>query len=731
VARILLVAGLHHRKYAQQLREALNTQGIQVAIVTAKTDTAIVRQQVTATDAIVWLADPQTTGHKAYSRLLKFIQSRGSEVIPVAVKPYQSDLLPPASIKLSRHIDVTAQQIIAHLPHPQTARSTWRLLAGMGGLLVVLLLIVVGFGLLSNPPSDPLPTLVALDIADSTADTNAEATATVSSNLTETPTPTDDSASIETTEEAESTEAVIQAEITEEAETTDEPQLSELTPTVTPTQGTLLVDFSVNIPRGDAPLQVVVTNLSAGPIQGYLWDFESDGVVDSTDFEPPTITYNTPGVYTLTLGVVDTNNTILQSQKVIEVYSANTAQSNVGRGNAFAQFLASPASGQVPLSVQFTNRTLGSGLTYRWDFNSDGRIDHVGVSPPAFTYSQVGTYTARLDVESDEGRRDTATATINVYSSSPDDNLEQIYAEDSKADFSVSPSSGQRPLRVAITNLSAGTNNSYEWDFDSDGQIDSASDAPLPQRYGTTGTYTITLTVKGFDRFGGAKTSVAQTQVIVADRAVEPTEEPFVDDEDQDSFELFADFIAEPFEGTAPLTVQYYNYSSGENATYQWDFDGDGTIDSTAFEPSFTFAVGGVYETILYVTDITGVDEIRSLIEVNTPQTQPTQSPQPTATPQSTPTPSHTPTLTSTTIIISNDTTTPSVTPTFTLTPTPSPTSSHTPTLTATVTFTPTITPSLTPTVTFTPTFTSTFTPTATPSNTSTATPTATLEDEE
>ncbi len=740
VANVLLVAGTNHQKPALALRDALQADGHTVAIVTAKTSRDVLRQQVGLSPAVVWFANPQTTTTKPYVRLYQALQKQGLDFIPVAVSPYQSDYIPQTNIRLTRNFVRVAEEISVQLPVPAPSTGgRGRFLAGVAGLVILLAMMAGVFAVATNSqPAEAMPTLVTLDVMTDSTDLVAEATAEASTVISETTPEIEATTEIEATEETTDAEATVEVEVTADVESTEEVETLTTTPigsaiSTTENQETLRVDFAVDIPRGDAPLVVTVTNLSSGSIQSVQWDYETDGVVDSTAIQPPPITYNQPGVYTLTLTIIDTQNRALQSQKTIEVYANNTAQTNVSSGSAFASFRVVPSSGVVPLSVQFTNRTIGNNLTYRWDFNGDGNIDFEGVSPPTYTYSQVGTYNARLEVVTEGGARDSAQAQINVYASSPDDTLQPIYDVESQADFSVSPTSGVLPLRVDITNQSVGENNNYEWDFDGDGEVDSASAQPPSQQYAIPGTYTITLTVKGFDRFGASKISRAQTQVVVLPLTSNATPTPAIASAPLD---LFADFSVDVFDGLAPLTVQYYNYSSGDNTSYQWDFDGDGVIDSTEFEPIFTFNSGGLFESILYVNDGASSDVTSLEIEVTPAQVivTATATPSPTvvvideATPVQTST--MTPSATLTTEVVD---TTPIPTETldpvtqeviFTATMTPT----STPTLTFTPTPTPTITPSLTPTATFTHTPTPTLTFTVTPSMTPTATHTATDE---
>ncbi len=67
-----------------------------------------------------------------------------------------------------------------------------------------------------------------------------------------------------------------------------------------------------------------------------------------------------------------------------------------------AQFTATPTQGTSPLTVQFTDQSTGSGLTFAWDFNNDGKTDSTAKSP-SYTYPTTGTYTVKLTVTNTAG----------------------------------------------------------------------------------------------------------------------------------------------------------------------------------------------------------------------------------------------------------------------------------------------------------------------------------------
>lgn len=67
---------------------------------------------------------------------------------------------------------------------------------------------------------------------------------------------------------------------------------------------------------------------------------------------------------------------------------------------------------------------------------------------------------------------------------------------------------------------------------------------------------------------------------------------------------------AEPTTGTTPLTVAFSSEGTtdpdGDRLNYAWDFDGNGSIDSRAQNPTHTFSEDGVYRATLTVTDVRG-----------------------------------------------------------------------------------------------------------------------------
>ena len=76
-----------------------------------------------------------------------------------------------------------------------------------------------------------------------------------------------------------------------------------------------------------------------------------------------------------------------------------------------ANFSSDKTTGCAPLTVNFTDLSRNTPLTYNWDFNNDGTVDATTIDP-SFTFATPGTYTVRLTVTNAFGGN---TATKNAF----------------------------------------------------------------------------------------------------------------------------------------------------------------------------------------------------------------------------------------------------------------------------------------------------------------------------
>lgn len=66
--------------------------------------------------------------------------------------------------------------------------------------------------------------------------------------------------------------------------------------------------------------------------------------------------------------------------------------------------------------------------------------------------------------------------------------------------------------------------------------------------------------------------------------------------------DLKANFTASPSSGVAPITVQFIDKSDGDPVSWAWDFNNDGTVDSTEADPVHTYDTPAIYTASLKVT---------------------------------------------------------------------------------------------------------------------------------
>jgi PKD repeat protein len=160
--------------------------------------------------------------------------------------------------------------------------------------------------------------------------------------------------------------------------------------------------FSVPSLNGLKPFAVTFTCLSYGDVDAWSWDFNNDGIEDSTE-QNPSHTYSSSGTYTVTLAVSGSwGSDVVIKNDYISVYTP-----------AYANFSSEATNGFAPLTVAFQNLSSGDIVTWSWDFDNDGVEDSTAQSP-SYTYNTSGLYTVSLTA-SGPGGTDTETKTDYIH----------------------------------------------------------------------------------------------------------------------------------------------------------------------------------------------------------------------------------------------------------------------------------------------------------------------------
>ena len=103
------------------------------------------------------------------------------------------------------------------------------------------------------------------------------------------------------------------------------------------------------------------------------------------------------GSYALTV-TADSEHEIEEADEMDNALTVNA----VVLAAPVADFTADVTSGNVPLTVHFTDTSANSPSTWAWDFENDGIIDST-VQNPSYVYTSAGNYTVKLNVTNSVG----------------------------------------------------------------------------------------------------------------------------------------------------------------------------------------------------------------------------------------------------------------------------------------------------------------------------------------
>ncbi|MCD6321117.1 PKD domain-containing protein, partial [Candidatus Bipolaricaulota bacterium] len=209
--------------------------------------------------------------------------------------------------------------------------------------------------------------------------------------------------------------------------------------------------------------------------------------------------------------------------------------------------------------------------TFRWDFGDGHVTQRVGPQAVKHTYGKEGSYTVTLEVIDQGGARVERKRTLKIHG------LE--------VDFRWSPQNPRTNQEVTFTADPEQTSPPtfvYSWNF-GDGTVLAASEnnRVVKHTFGKKGTYTVVLTVK--KKSDGSIVGTAKHTIEVLNDPPEihsltwEPEEPEVKD-------------------TVTFSATASDPEGDEITDWQWDFDGDGAVDSTQAPPvTYTYERDGIY----------------------------------------------------------------------------------------------------------------------------------------
>jgi PKD repeat protein len=216
---------------------------------------------------------------------------------------------------------------------------------------------------------------------------------------------------------------------------------------------------------------------STGSVNTWKWNF-GDGKTSTS--QNPSHKYTKAGTYTVTLTVSGSGGTNSKTQ-TISVYKAPKAN-----------FKATPTSGLLPLTVNFTDKSTGTITGWSWDFGDQ----QTGTDRnPSHTYTSPGTYTVVLTATNPGG---SSTKTISKCVT--------VYAP-AVAGFTASSTTGVAPAAIGFSDTSTGTISKWKWNF---GDGKTSTQRNPTHTYSKGGTFSVTLTVSG----KGGTSTLTQSNLI-------------------------------------------------------------------------------------------------------------------------------------------------------------------------------------------------------------------------
>jgi len=243
-------------------------------------------------------------------------------------------------------------------------------------------------------------------------------------------------------------------------------------------------------PATPLPGQVVTFDASGssdpdGQIVQYRWDFDGNGSVDAQGVRAST-SFAFAGTFNVTLSVIDNQG---QSAAISQPVSVRAQALNAP---PVAQFSFSPTQPRVGEIVLFDASASvdpdGQIVQYRWDLNSDGRVDVTGPRVSA-RFNSARNFLATLTVIDDRGASSSSSQTVNVGQRPTNQPPQALFSFAPNA-----PTVNERITFDASTSRDDGSIVDYRWDFNSDGHVD-AIGLNVATAFNTPGTFTVTLTV--------------------------------------------------------------------------------------------------------------------------------------------------------------------------------------------------------------------------------------------
>ena len=294
------------------------------------------------------------------------------------------------------------------------------------------------------------------------------------------------------------------------------------------------------------------------------WDFPGGSPISSAN-QNPTVRYDTPGNYTISLTSQNTNSGCVSSEsKSITVLPKPTAS-----------FTNNPSEGCAPQNIKFNNTGTQAGASYEWDFGNGNTSTSTS---PTTTYASNGVYTVRLIMTDANGCVDTVVH-------------QAVTLAKPEADFSSNVINGCADLDVQFTDNSTSLDPiaSWQWNY-GDGTTHSGKNPPV-HTY-PSGIYDVTL--------------IVTTQSGCQDTIIKPAyiQVGQIDDLDFSLFES-PQCVKTNIDFTSSVDISVPHDQS--EIVYNWDFGNGDT--SQERDPTYPYVSDTGYFDITLIVNFRGCED--------------------------------------------------------------------------------------------------------------------------
>ena len=233
------------------------------------------------------------------------------------------------------------------------------------------------------------------------------------------------------------------------------------------------VDFKADVQNVSAGEAVAFSDLSIGKASKWNWTFEG-GTPPTSTLQNPTVTYENPGTFSVTLQVENADNTAQLKKEGFVVVAAPVVA---------ADFEVSKTNAIQGENVVFTDLSVGSPNAWEWEFISGtGTMLTSTEQNPIIAFDEPGVYSVKL----------TASNSDNSNQAVKADYVTVIDKTSVEADFEADQKNTYTGATINFTDKSIGTATAWSWTFEGGTPATSSVQNPTVT-YSTPGRYKVTL----------------------------------------------------------------------------------------------------------------------------------------------------------------------------------------------------------------------------------------------